>query len=383
MIFNNILLHDVNNTTAPQFVNNNNVNVSDNSVSHINPELHHVDNSDINNVDTLANTHTDKNSVTNSNTELHQSHNSNLNNVATSASADIPSNGEIDDDTAAEGDDYLMRINGGPQITSVLTVENPESDNNILSIAPGEGEKPLSIRCDENFEEMSNFNQCLLNTDGRFSHDLDYLFMAQYIVESKQLLDDAHSFIWRQRPHDSRITAAQARDPHCLDQYVRADKVYRFMKNVGRSPYYQRTFFDLVAMVRQLGTPTWYFTLSAADLKWPDTIQVIAKQYGTYYTDEQVKELPFEVRSSWIRRNPVAAARHFNYRLNCFFSDFLKSEVHLLGELVDYVSCEVHLMHCGLKMHQSFRLIPLKKSANLLINTSLVKCLQRKVCYKI
>ena len=129
-------------------------------------------------------------------------------------------------------------------------MENPEAENNILSIAPGEGQKPLFIRIDANFEEMSNpdkfpfgnggfhtertknityrkyFNQHLLNVDGRFSCDLDFLFMAQYIVEAKQLLDDAHNYVWRQRPYDSGITAAQARDPTCLNEYVRSDKAY-------------------------------------------------------------------------------------------------------------------------------------------------------------
>ena len=61
------------------------------------------------------------------------------------------------------------------------------------------------------------------------------------------------------------------------------------MKNVrGSPPYYQNTFYELLAMIRQLGTPTWFFTLSAADMKWPDVIQTIARQYGVIYTDDQV-----------------------------------------------------------------------------------------------
>ena len=84
------------------------------------------------------------------------------------------------------------------------------------------------------------------------------------------------------------------------------------MKNVrGSPPYYQRTFYELLAMIRQLGTPTWFFTLSAADMKWPDVIQTIARQYGVTYTDEQVTALSFEDKSNWIRRNPVTAARHY------------------------------------------------------------------------
>ena len=174
-----------------------------------------------------------------------------------------------------------------------------------------EGPKKLTYR--------KYFNQRLLDVDGRFARDLDYLFVAQYIVEAKQVLDNGNNFAWRQKP-SRQFTAAQARDSTMLSQYVRKDKAYSFMKNIrGSPPYYQRTFYDLLAMICQLGTPTWFFTLSAADLKWSQTI---ARQYGVYYTDDQVAALSFEEKSNWLKRNPVTAARHFHYRLNVFFQDF-------------------------------------------------------------
>ena len=77
----------------------------------------------------------------------------------------------------------------------------------------------------------------------------------------------------------------------------------------GSPPYYQKTFYELLAMI-QLGTPSWCFTLSAADMKWPDVIQTIARQYGVIYTDEEVTALSFEDKSNRIRCNPVTAARH-------------------------------------------------------------------------
>ena len=61
-------------------------------------------------------------------------------------------------------------------------------------------------------------------------------------------------------------------------------------------------------------------------------IQTIAKQYSVHYTDEEVAALLFEDRSNWLKRNPVTAARHFQYRLNTFFYDFLKSNAHPLGD---------------------------------------------------
>ena len=38
-------------------------------------------------------------------------------------------------------------------------------------------------------------NQRLLDVDARFARDLDYLFVAKYIVESKQVFDDANNFV--------------------------------------------------------------------------------------------------------------------------------------------------------------------------------------------
>ena len=65
-------------------------------------------------------------------------------------------------------------------------------------------------------------------------------------------------------------------------------------------------------------------------------IQTIARQYGVHYSDEQVMAMTFEQKSTWLRRNPVTAARHFQYRLNTFFQEFLKSTAKPLGEIADY-----------------------------------------------
>ena len=107
--------------------------------------------------------------------------------------------------------------------------------------------KPVSMTFDTGFEEMSNpdkfpfgtggfnterpvhltyrkyFNQRLLNVDGFFC-DLEYLFVAEYIVAQKQIFDGMHNLIWRQKPYKSGITASQTKDPKSLGEYVRKDK---------------------------------------------------------------------------------------------------------------------------------------------------------------
>ena len=65
-------------------------------------------------------------------------------------------NDKLDDEAIAKGDEYNIAITGGPQVCSVLSVENPETDNNIYSIAPAEGQKPISMMLDPGCEEKSN-----------------------------------------------------------------------------------------------------------------------------------------------------------------------------------------------------------------------------------
>ena len=109
----------------------------------------------------------------------------------------------------------------------MMSLENPEQ---IVSIAPAEGQKPLFIMSDPNFELMCNpdkfcygkggfgkkrekklsyrkyFNARLQDIDGRFARDLDYLFVVQYIA-----LDDGNNFggdrslVSRLQPHKQKI----------------------------------------------------------------------------------------------------------------------------------------------------------------------------------
>ena len=57
--------------------------------------------------------------------------------------------------------------------------------------------------------------------------------------------------------------------------------------------------YDVLGMIRQLGIPTWFLTLSAADMQWPDVIQT-TRQYGYTFTDEEVAAMSFDEKSKWL-----------------------------------------------------------------------------------
>ena len=128
------------------------------------------------------------------------------------------------------------------------------------------------------------------------------------------------------------------KNPQHLQNLFKKDRAYTFLKNIrGSPPYWQKMFYELLAMIRTLGIPTWFLTFSAADMNWPEVIQTIAKQYGTIYTEDEVLELPWNMKSMWLNSNPVTPARMFHYRLDAFVLTFLKSSAQPIGQIVEYV----------------------------------------------
>ena len=96
------------------------------------------------------------------------------------------------------------------------------------------------------------------------------------------------------------MNAAIAKNADHLHQLIQKDHAFKFLKHVrGSLAYFQQTFYDLLAMMQQLNIPTWFVTLSAADMKWPDVIQCIAYQYGETFTEDQMKNMTFQEKSKW------------------------------------------------------------------------------------
>ena len=207
-----------------------------------------------------------------------------------------------------------------------LQNELPEEANQVFSIAPGEDDKPIPLLTDTLFEELANPDKFpygnsgftdterdtkltlrkyvsaqLLDQDGHFAKDIEYIFAMQYAVEHKQVRDSVSVALRQTRGHQQvsrNLDAGMLKNPQHLQNLFKKDRAYTFLKNIrGSPPYWQKMFYELLAMIRTLGIPTWFLTLSAADMKWPEVIQSIAKQYGTIYTEQEVLELPWRLKS--------------------------------------------------------------------------------------
>ena len=252
----------------------------------------------------------------------------------------------------------------GLPLDTCLQVDAIDS-NTVISMAPGEGQKPLNMLSDEKYEEMAFpllypygkggfseercerisirkfFNQRLLDVDGRFAKNIEYLLSAQFAVEYDQI--NNLSFIMMRQVsgrnyRGQKVTAFDLRGQERLAELIQKDKAYKLLKEVRGTPaYWQKVHYDVLAQIRQLGLPTWFLTLSAAEMKWPEVIQIIARQYGAKLSDEDIINMTWEEKSRWLKQNPVTAARHFQYRLDQFWKMVVTSKAKPIGEVVDYM----------------------------------------------
>ena len=97
-------------------------------------------------------------------------------------------------------------------------------------------------------------------------------------------------------------------------------EAYKFLSEVKGSPAYWKQFlYDVLAMVRQLGLPTYFLTLSCADLHWNELVYIISKLQGVDITDDDIENLTYADRCKILNQNPVLLARQFQYRVELFF----------------------------------------------------------------
>ena len=249
---------------------------------------------------------------------------------------------------------HRQELTGDP-LPSVLQFENLE--NQIYQCAPGENNIPKYILLDNDFEVLAfpnlfpygsggyhsanrkvklpirkYFQQCLLNIDGRFAQNIEYLFCAQYIADIKQIESDVTLAICLSQGRTlggHKITAGQLQNPAVVELLVRNEQAYKFLKNVRGSPaYWQDQLYDVLAMLQILDIPTWLLILSAADLHWPEMIQAVAVQFGKKLTQKDVQKMSIKDRSTYLCQNPITCLCMFQHRFEAFFSEYLLSDTH-------------------------------------------------------
>ena len=235
------------------------------------------------------------------------------------------------------------------QSQSTETIVSSEIPSNtdideVLTIAPGEGKRPISVLADEYCEEMAHphlfpygrygykverdipltpskyFNQRLLNFSQVFAADSDYIFFAHSVMQKIQLNNQIN--IAMKKVGSKNLTAGMLSKNFkaTVKQFIAQNKAYSFMNPIKGTPAYWKKFLhEVFAMVKQLGIPTFFMTLSCADLRWNELILIISKLNSLNIRMEDIKKMTYQERCETLNKNVVLVARHFQYRVEVFF----------------------------------------------------------------
>ena len=153
------------------------------------------------------------------------------------------------------------------------------------------------------------FRYRLYNKNSSWRKDISYLLHAAASYDKIQLKSDIATYLrmncGSELGHDNTPISAgyirqRAHDPSFLQNS------YMFMKNIrGTVAYFRNGLNNLLAMLRSLGPPTLFVTLTADDLHWPELGMLLEETSYFNATDRT------NIFNS-MRADPLLTATHFD-----------------------------------------------------------------------
>ncbi len=254
---------------------------------------------------------------------------------------------------------------------SSLQLNDPSldiADNDILSIAPSEGERPVNqiqsealcfpkefplgnntfLTKTESGEFKQNreleisltkyFDARILSMDNRFVSNPEYVFYAQYLKERQQIRDAAKIAL-KKGPSCSadgnQLTAEMLVDNNKFRKNVIKNSLgYKsFSDNRATPPYWEKVMNGLFAAFKQIGPATFFLSFSAADRRWPEIAKAILIQQNK---DPSLSDsLDWSEYCQLINSNPVTAVLMFERRVSQFLKLLTSKAKPLGGEVTD------------------------------------------------
>ncbi|CAI6361504.1 unnamed protein product [Macrosiphum euphorbiae] len=227
------------------------------------------------------------------------------------------------------------------------------NDDQFLHLAPGQDQIPHSLLFDEHAEELSfpliylgefrifregvNATAFTIATSelrrsdrrGTMAHHL--LYMAMKIMRLR--VRDSLTVAFKHIGNDTKITKDQILDENFPNGCVESNLA--FLRSIPNSAWYwMHRKKDLFAMIRQLGKPTVFLTVSANEIGWKWLLRTIykLKNNGVLLSDELIKDLHYLEKSKLINEDSVTCAIYFNKIVNILINILKEPKYSPLGK---------------------------------------------------
>ena len=112
------------------------------------------------------------------------------------------------------------------------------------------------------------FNQRLLNFNQYFPSDAGYIFFVRSVFEQHHLRLSINYTMHKIKAGTLTTGTIKNNFKGIIERFVASDNAFSLMSSVkGTSAYWKQFLYDVLDMVKQLGTPKYFLTLSCADLR--------------------------------------------------------------------------------------------------------------------
>ena len=238
-----------------------------------------------------------------------------------------------------------------------LSVDDVES----ISVAPGDGKRPVSIFHEPLVEAKSfpslfpngdhtydadrdvKISRCdyykarIFSADTRFAANTNYIFFAQYAYKCEKLFSSI-SINLRKGSDAYKINKTMLANPEYLKQNFESDQGFKCFEPVRGSPeFWKKNMLNLFATLRNIGLPTFFATLTSAELSmWTCHLGAVLKQQGDYRSDSDIQNMDYKEKCEVLKSNPVTAVQMFYHRVDLFFKLILLGPAEPLGKIKDY-----------------------------------------------
>ena len=171
-------------------------------------------------------------------------------------------------------------------------------------------------------------------------------FSAQSALQQKKLSEQINMVM---KKASGRLTAGMlANYEESVKHFLSNDQGFLFMNQINEIPEYCKRFQgEVLAMVKQFGCPTLFLTLSSADLRWNELVEVISNLNSLGLNHKDTEVLNYFERCNVFNSNTVLLDRHSQYRVKIFFKKILLIRSEPLGKL-KYYAIRVELQFRGL-----------------------------------
>ncbi|CAG7723295.1 unnamed protein product [Allacma fusca] len=248
------------------------------------------------------------------------------------------------------------------------TLLQAEDINEGVKYAPGQNQVPLSLLRDKNAEILS-FPKIycgelrILNANNKYTFadiakseirrfdrracDPPHLLYVYKILQMQRIFSSVSTQLRMKKL--GKVTAANVSQEEFVNNMIQHDEAFQILRGIRSAPqFWESQKKDLMAMLRTLGIPTFFISMSAAEIQWnPLIVHLIKLLENLNITELEGEQMSWEKKAELIRNDPVTCSRYFDYRFRTFFNVLLKpGMIFNQYELLDFY-WRVEFQHRG------------------------------------